>query len=136
MAASDGETPPQRGEALADVERHAASCASCAEWVREFQAMSASMSDASYQDDLARVDLWPSVAARIRPSAPAPGMQRLWLIGVAVLAWRLLELMFDLPLPGLHPLVPLAAAALALKQIAGDPFAIETFPSELYKRGI
>ena len=98
--------------------------------------MSASLSDASYPDGLTRVDLWPSVAARIQPSASTAATQRLWLIGAAVLAWRLLELLVDLPLPLLHPLVPLAAAALALKQIAGDPFAIETFPSELHKRGI
>jgi hypothetical protein len=134
MAASDGETPRQDGEALADLERHAASCASCAEWMREFQAMSASLSEAQYPD--ARIDLWQPIVARIQPSASASTTQHLWLIGAAVLAWRLLELLVDLPLPILHPLVPLAAAALALKQIAGDPFAIATFPSELHKRGI
>jgi hypothetical protein len=134
MAASDGERPPAAGEALADLERHAASCASCAEWMREFQAMSASLSEAQYPD--ARTDLWQPVAARIRPSASGATTRHLWLIGGTVLAWRLLELLVDLPLPVLHPLVPLAAAALALKQIAGDPFAIATFPSELHKRGI
>jgi hypothetical protein len=63
-------------------------------------------------------------------------VHRLWLIGALVIAWRALQLMFDLPLPMLHPLVPLAAAVAALWQISGDPLAIETSAPELQKRGI
>jgi hypothetical protein len=85
----------------------------------------------------AHADLWPMVERKINRSQRAqPVTKRLWLIGAIVLAWRALQLFIDLPLPALHPFVPLAAAVVALWQIAGDPLAIETFAPELQKRGV
>ena len=85
----------------------------------------------------ARQDLWPAVSRRIQPMDDgASVVRRLLPIAALVIAWRALQVMFDLPLPLLHPIVPLAAAVWTLRQLAGDPLAIETSAPELQKRGI
>ena len=85
----------------------------------------------------ARQDLWPAVSERIQQlDEGASVVRRLLPIAALVIAWRALQLLFDLPLPLLHPIVPLAAAIWAVRQLAGDPLAIETSAPELYKRGI
>jgi len=85
----------------------------------------------------ARQDLWPSVCERIQlVDDGGPIARRLLPVAAVVIAWRALQLLFDLPLPVLHPIVPLAAAVWAIRQLAGDPLAIETSVPELLKRGI
>ena len=85
----------------------------------------------------ARQDLWPAVSEQIQQlDDGAPLVRRLLPIAALVIAWRALQLLFDLPLPLLHPIVPLAAAIWGVRQLAGDPLAIETSAPELYKRGI
>ena len=84
-----------------------------------------------------RQDLWPAVSERIRLLDDRPSIaRRLLPIAAMVIGWRALQLVFDLPLPLLHPIVPLVAAVWAVRQLAGDPLAIETSAPELYKRGI
>ena len=84
-----------------------------------------------------RKDLWPAVSERIQQVHDGGSIvRRLLPIAAVVVAWRVLQLMFDLPLPLLHPIVPLAAAIWAIRQLAGDPLAIETSAPELHKRGI
>lgn len=84
-----------------------------------------------------RQDLWPAVSARIQQLDDSASIaRRLLPIAALVIAWRGLQLLFDLPLPLLHPIVPLVAAVWAIRQLAGDPLAIETSAPELYKRGI
>ena len=85
----------------------------------------------------ARQDLWPAVSKRIQQVDDGGSIVRRLLPAAAlVIAWRALQLSLDLPLPILHPIVPLAAAAWAILQFAGDPLAIETSAPELHKRGI
>jgi hypothetical protein len=132
MAAIDGEID---AASAADRE-HLSGCSSCQQWVRDLEGMDERLRRLAYPD--ARVDLWASVGTRIREIHPRPDANatgRLWIIGSLLLAWRVLQLLIDLPLPALHPLVPLAAAVAALWQLAGDPFAVKTFASELQKRG-
>jgi hypothetical protein len=82
-------------------------------------------------------NLWPAVRERLQPSAnDGLIVRRLVPTAVLVIVWRALQLLFDLPLPVLHPIVPLVAAAWAVWQLAGDPLAIETTAPELQKRGI
>lgn len=84
-----------------------------------------------------RQDLWPAVSERIQlVDDDASIVRRLLPIAAMVVAWRALQLLFDLPFPLLHPIVPLAAAVWAVGQLAGDPLAIETSVPELHKRGI
>ena len=135
MATLDGETVPEVTDPLTDARQHLSSCSSCERWLKTFESMNSRFHALSYPRS--PVDLWADVEDRIRlPDASLTRAHRLWLIGALVIAWRALQLMVDLPLPMLHPLVPLAAALAALWQISGDPLAIETAAPELQKRGI
>jgi anti-sigma factor RsiW len=130
MAALDGEIDAARA---ADRE-HLSGCSSCQQWVSDLEAMDGRLRRLAYPD--ARVNLWASVEAGIREVGAKPdATRRLWIIGSLVLAWRVLQLLIDLPLPALHPLVSFAAAAAALWQLTGDPLTVQTFAPELQKRG-
>jgi predicted anti-sigma-YlaC factor YlaD len=114
---------------------HLSSCAACRDWLTQFQSMSADLRALPYPD--ANVDLWNAVASRIGETDPTRSLtSRLLVIGLIVLGWRALQLTVDLPLPVLHPIVPIGAAIAALWQIAGDPLEIATFAPELQKRGV
>jgi hypothetical protein len=131
MASLDGENGP---ESAAD-RQHVLTCAPCRRWLEDLQSVSRQLDGLPYQS--AQIDLWSSVEGRIRESGQMPALsRRLWLLGATVLVWRAVQLFIDLPLPILHPLVPLAAAVVAVWLIAGDPLAIETSAPELQKRGI
>ena len=89
----------------------------------------------SYQS--APVDLWTAVEGQIRHFERSMAVsRRLWPIGALVLGWRALQLFIDLPIPVLHPLVPLAAAVAVVWLVAGDLLTIETSAPELQKRGV
>lgn len=131
MASIDGEAGPA---SEADTQ-HAATCPSCLHWLREFESMNGRLDALSYPQP--KLDLWVAVSDRIQQPEPRwPVTHRLVAIGVAVLAWRALQLLVDLPLPWLHPVVPIAAVLAALWQMAGDPLDVTTFAPELQKRGI
>ena len=131
MAALDGEVD----EASAADREHLSGCSPCQRWVSDLEAMDGRLRRLAYPD--ARVDLWASVETRIREIDAKPdALRRLWIIGSLLLAWRVLQLLINLPLPALHPLVPFAAGAAALWQLAGDPLAVKTFAPELQKRGV
>jgi hypothetical protein len=131
MAATDGEV-----DAASAADRdHLTGCSSCQQWLSDLEAMDGRLRRLAYPD--ARVDLWASVETRIREIEEKPdALRRLRVIGSLLVAWRLLQLLIDLPLPALHPLAPFAALAAALWQLAGDPLAVRTFAPELQKRGL
>jgi len=112
---------------------HAATCVACRQWVEELQRMTARLQQLPYQAE--QRDLWTSVRSRIGEAEPR-SLRGLRAMGGVVLAWRALQLFVDLPLPMLHPLVPLAAAVVVLWKIAGNALAIATFAPELEKRGL
>ena len=131
MASFDGESGPQS----APDHPHLSTCASCRRWLQDLQSMTGQLQGLSYRS--APVDLWSAVEGRIRDAEPGLDLSRqLWPIGVIVVAWRALQLFVDLPVPELHPFVPLVATAVAAWLVAGDPLAIETSAPELEKRGI
>jgi predicted anti-sigma-YlaC factor YlaD len=131
MASLDGEGDP----ASPQDRQHLSTCSSCRDWLNDLQSMNGQLGGLAYQS--AQVDLWTAVESRVRQPEQTVGVARwLWAIGVLVLAWRALQLFIDLPIPALHPLVPLAAAVAAVWLAAGDPLAIETSAPELQKRGV
>jgi hypothetical protein len=135
MAARDGEAMPGDADPRSDPRRHLAVCSSCVQWLRDFESMNSRFQGVPYPDSHA--DLWATVEGRLRESATTVTVtRRVWAIGAVVLGWRAVQLVFDLPFPLLHPLVPLAGVIAALWLIARDPLAIETFAPELQKRGI
>ena len=131
MAVLDGESDPQSAAGR----EHLSTCASCARWFEDLQAVTGRLQRLSYRD--APVDLWTAVERGIHRAGRSPALPpRLWTIGIAVLGWRAVQLFVDLPAPELHPLVPLVAIVAALWLAAGDPLAIQTSAPELEKRGI
>jgi hypothetical protein len=138
MASVDGEagsaSADGRERASADRE-HLATCSACQAWLENLESLTAKFQGVTYPDS--RIDLWPAVKPRISPPAEAPSLVReLWPIGVLALGWRALQLFVDLPMPALHPLVPLAAAAFVVWRAGHRLLAIETLMPELQKRGI
>jgi hypothetical protein len=114
---------------------HATTCPACRQWLVRFESLREQLQDLPYQD--AGVDFWSAVQRRIHaPDHRTPVVHQLWAIGGMVLGWRALQLFIDLPMPALHPIVPLAAAAAVVWRIGGDLLTIETFAPELRKRGI
>ena len=131
MASIDGEADL----GLAADREHTTSCPACRQWFASFESLRGQLQDLPYQDTGA--DLWPAVQDRIHtPDRLSPLVHQLWPIVAMVLGWRALQLFIDLPMPALHPIVPLVAAAAVAWRIGGDLLAIETFAPELRKRGI
>jgi anti-sigma factor RsiW len=131
MAAADGEADP----GVAAAREHLSSCTSCQAWHANWQSLTARIGGLSYE--ATDVDLWPAVKDRLQPSAQTPPLaHQLWPIAVALLVWRALQLFIDLPMPVLHPLVPLAAAVVAAWRVGRVLLTIETSAPELQKRGI
>ena len=131
MAVFDGEG----GQESAADRQHVLTCAPCRRWLEDMQSMTTQLQGLPYQH--ARMDLWLFVEGRIHDSEQRLTLTRqLWPVGALLLVWRAVQLFVDLPVPMLHPLVPLAAAVVAVWLVAGDPLAIETSAPELQKRGI
>ena len=131
MAAID----PEADAASAADREHLSGCSSCQQWLTDLQRMDTRLQSLAYPD--APIDLWTSLQSQVRLGDATPdATHRLWALGALVLAWRVLQLWIDLPLPALHPLVPFAAVAAALRLLAGDSLAVRTFAPELQKRGI
>jgi hypothetical protein len=130
MAAIDGET-----DAASAADRaHLVNCAPCQQWLDGLEHLCHRLRQLTYPDP--RADLWTALEPRIHALQAKPDVgRRLWVIGALVLGWRVLQLLIDLPLPVLHPLVPIAAVVAALWRLAGNPFAVTTFAPELHKRG-
>ena len=123
MASLDGEIDAPR-------DAHFSTCASCQLWLKDLESMTRQLQGLPYPDT--RVDLWTPVEGRIRSAEERQYLPRaLWPVLGIVFAWRTLQLFFDLPLPALHPLLPLAAGLTVLWLLAGNPLAIQTSAPEL-----
>jgi predicted anti-sigma-YlaC factor YlaD len=134
LARLDGEAaalPPE------DIDRHIADCSACRAAVAEFTTLHAALGRVDYaqRDD----DLWPAVRARASaiPSR-TPRRERGAILGLAAAlgAWRLAQLLLDLPAPVVNSLLPLAVMAFVLWRVTGDPFAIRVTPLQLEGKGV
>ena len=122
MARLDGERAPA-GES--EDARHAAECERCREAIAAMTGLHARLDALRY--DAAPTNLWPAIHARII-SRRTSMRERLAFAGLAalVLAWRTAQLVFDVPVPVLNALVPLAASILIGWWAAGDPLVIQS----------
>ena len=100
MAAIDGEI-----DAASAADRgHLSACSSCRQWLRDLKRMDGRLQRLAYPDP--QIDLWDSLDTTIREiDSTGNATRRLWTIGSLVLAWRALQLLVDLPLPALHPIM-------------------------------
>jgi anti-sigma factor RsiW len=132
MSELDGEAVSSRP---AWIHAHLAGCPDCRAAVAGMTALYASLERLTY--DAPAADLWPSVEARL-PGAHRPASREtpaLALIVPAALAWRALQVSFDLPLPVWNVVVPLAAMVIVLRWLGGDPLAISASAPELQQEG-
>jgi hypothetical protein len=117
------------------VEAHVAHCVSCRAAIAGLRALHA---------DLARVDferldadLWVGLQPRIAEAAHPRGRRELAAVlglSVVLVAWRLAQLLLDLPAPVVNSIVPLALVVAVLRWLTGDPFAIQTVSHQLQQR--
>jgi predicted anti-sigma-YlaC factor YlaD len=134
MAALDREPDSTGGDVRSDSHEHLASCSSCRRWLKDLESMNSRFQNVSYP--AAKVDLWATVEGRVRHRERGLAVtHRLWLIGTLVVVWRAAQLLTDLPVPLLYPIVPLVGAMAAVWLVARDLLTIETFAPELEKRG-
>jgi hypothetical protein len=131
MSELDRETDGPRPEWI---HAHLAECPGCREAVAGMTRMHASLEHLTY--DAPAADLWPAIEARLQPGGgSARETLALALIVPAALAWRALQVSFDLPLPVWNVVVPLFAAVIVLRWLAGDPLAISASTPELQQEG-
>jgi len=132
MSELDRETD---GARPAWIHAHLAECPGCREAVAGMTRMHASLERLTY--DAPAADLWPAVEARLSPEGRTAARETLALalIVPAALAWRALQVSFDLPLPVWNLVVPLAAVVIVFRWLAGDPLAISASTPELQEEG-
>lgn len=127
MATLDGEHPPLSQEAISS---HVERCAGCTAAAAELRAAHERLAAMRY--DGPRLDLWPDVNDRIDAAAN----RRRERIAIAVIAavcaaWRIVQLVFELPLPVLNTAIPLVTVAVITAWMIGDPLAIKMTAPEL-----
>ncbi len=132
MSELDRETD---GARPAWIHAHLSGCRGCRDAVAGMTRMHESLEHLTYVAP--GVDLWPAVEARLLPVGRSASRETLALalIVPAALVWRALQVSLDLPLPVWNVVVPLAAAVIVLRWLAGDPLAISVSTPELQQEG-
>jgi predicted anti-sigma-YlaC factor YlaD len=128
MAKLDGERPLLTGDEL---DAHVAGCDECRDAIAGMTRLHARLDALS--DDTPSTDLWSAIHPRIaRGRILESGRERVAVgaLVALVLAWRTAQLVFDVPVPVLNGLVPLAVAILIGWRVAGDPLAIQSLVLE------
>ena len=120
----------------AEVDAHVVSCDVCRAAIADLTALHATLDRVSYGE--LDVDVWPMVRSHIATTSPQIlRRERGALVGLAVGlgAWRLAQLLLDLPAPVVNSVVPLTLIVLVLWRFTGDPFAIRVAPLQLEREG-
>ena len=133
MARLDGEpaalTPEQ-------VDAHIAGCDACQDALAGLATLHARLNRVDY--DRLDVDLWPVIHRRVAPRTSRQLLRESGaIVGLTVMlgAWRLAQLLLELPAPVVNSVVPLVLIVLVLRQLTGDPFAIRVTSHQLQREG-
>lgn len=133
LARLDGEPPGMPSDTI---DAHIADCGAC-------QAALAGLT--SLHRDLGRVDyerldadLWPALQRHLAADVP----HRAWPEGrtilgltIVLVAWRVAQLVLDVPAPVVNAVVPLALIVVVLRRLTGDPFAIRLSSPQPQQKG-
>jgi len=128
------------GEAVvltpADIDGHVASCNECRVAVADLTTLHAKL-DRMVHSQL-DMDLWPVIRSGM--TATPPHLLRrergvIIALTAGLGAWRLAQLLLDLPVPVVNSVVPLALIILVLWRFTGDPFAIRITRLQLEREG-
>jgi predicted anti-sigma-YlaC factor YlaD len=133
LARLDGEPA---GLTSAEIDAHVTGCRSCQTVVADLTTLHADLGRVDYE----RVDgdLWPALQERVAAGRPHRVRRERWAIaGLAavLIAWRLAQLLVDMPTPVVNSVVPLVLTAVVLRWLTGDPFAIQLSPHQLQRKG-
>jgi len=134
MALLDGEPGSLTSE---QVDAHVAGCDGCHGALAGLRTLHAHLNRVDYSDHL-DVDLWPVIHQHVASGSPRQALRESGaIIGLtAVLcAWRLAQLLLDLPAPVVNSVVPLAMIVVVLWHFTGDPFAIRVSSHQLQGGG-
>lgn len=129
MARLDGEETALKPE---EVDAHIAGCRACQDALASLTTLHARLDRVDYER--LDVDLWPAVHRRVaRGTARPVWRESRAIVGLAVVlgAWRLAQLLVELPAPVVNSVVPLVLVVLVLRQLTGDPFAIRVSSHQL-----
>lgn len=133
QALLDGE---RSGVTSREIQAHTADCDACRAALADLAAVHAALGRIDYE--ALDVDLWsglrPQIALERPRPTPAEGTAILGLSGVLI-AWRLAQLLLDVPAPVINSVVPLAAVVVVLWRLAGDPFAVQLSLNQIQQRG-
>ena len=124
MATLDGERPPLPA---VRIEAHLQTCDACRAAALDLRSLHTQLSAVAYEGP--RVDLWPAIGAQVAPAANARRERFAIAVIVALcVAWRAGQLLWDLPLPVVNTLVPLAMLLVIGAWLVGDPLTIRMTP--------
>jgi predicted anti-sigma-YlaC factor YlaD len=132
MSGLDRETD---GPRPAWIDAHLAGCPGCRDAVAGMTRTHAHLERLTY--DAPAADLWPAVEARLPAGGRSAARETLMLalIVPAALAWRAVQVSFDVPLSVWSVVMPLAAVVIVLRWLARDPLAISASAPELQQEG-
>ena len=133
LARLDGESAELSAE---EIDGHIAGCRACQLALAGLSSVHAGLGRMDFER--LDVDLWPSIASHVRASRPHRSR---WEHGVilgltaVLVAWRLAQLLIDVPAPVVNSIVPLALIVIVLRWIARDPFALQVSSSQFQEKG-
>ena len=133
LARLDGEPT---GLPAAAIDAHIAGCPTCQAALAGLSAVHSNLGRVDYER--LETDLWPAVGPRLARRAPARApRERGAILGLTavLVAWRLAQLLLDMPAPVVNSVVPLVLTVLVLRRLFGDPFALRLSPHQLQERG-
>lgn len=133
MARLDGERAALMPE---QVDAHVAGCGACQDALASLMRQHAQLNRLDY--DHLDVDLWPTIHQRIVPRTSGQVWREsgpIVALAVVLAAWRLAQLLVELPAPVVNSVVPLVLIVLVLRQLTGDPFAIRVASHQLQREG-
>jgi len=119
-----------------EIEMHVRGCEGCSSAIAELTSMHADLAKMKYEG--VDADLWPAIETRLNAGITPSTSREKWTIvalTVVLVAWRVGQLLMDLPGPVLNSAVPIAMVVIALWRLTGDPFAIQPSRNELEQRG-
>lgn len=129
MALLDGEVTPLAAE---EIRAHVSNCVVCGAALADLTSLKTAMARVNYGQP--GVNLWPAIRASV---APVPQRQaareRRVIVGLALAlgAWRLAQLLIELPAPVVNSTLPFAVVVVVLWRFVGDPFAIQVSSQRL-----
>jgi hypothetical protein len=133
QALLDGE---QSGVTAQEIQAHTTDCAGCRAALEDLATVHAALGRMDYE--ALDVDLWSGLRPQIaleRPRPTPPEGRLIFGLSGVLIAWRLAQLLLDVPAPVINSVVPLAAVVVVLWRLAGDPFAVQLSLNHIQRKG-